>query len=75
MPKNRYHRILSDVNIIRCRKTDITEFCLRFISYYAEKQLSGELWVGHRIDPLPGHACRKRRVRQGQPGRRIKGLA
>ena len=32
MQKNRYHRILSDVNIIRCRKTGIIEFCLMLIS-------------------------------------------
>ena len=33
------------------------------------------LWVGYRIDPLPCHACCKRRLRQDQLARRIKGLA
>ena len=51
MPKNSYHRILSDVNIM------------------------GALWVGYRINPLPCHACRKKRLRQEQLARRIKGLA
>ena len=32
------------------------------------------LWVGYRIDPLPCHACRKRRLRQEQLAPRIKGL-
>ena len=40
MQKNRYYRILSDVNIIRCRKTDIIEFCLMLISSDVEKQTS-----------------------------------
>ena len=33
------------------------------------------LWVGYRIDPLPCHACCKRRLRQEQLAPRIKGLA
>ena len=33
------------------------------------------LWVRYRIDPLPCHACRKRRQRQDQLTQRIKGLA
>ena len=32
------------------------------------------LWVGYRIDPLPCHACRKRRLRQEQLTPKIKGL-
>ena len=32
------------------------------------------LWVGYRIDPLPCHACCKRRLRQEQLAPRIKGL-
>ena len=33
------------------------------------------LWVGHSIDLLPCHLCRKRRLRQDQLARRTKGLA
>ena len=45
MPKNSYQWILSDVNIIRCRKTDITEFCLMLISSDAEKTTTIELYL------------------------------
>ena len=38
MQKNRYHRIFSDVNIIRCRKTGIIESCLLLISLDAVKR-------------------------------------
>ena len=83
MQKNRYW-ILSDVNIIRCRTKDTIEFCLMLTSSDAKKtsyhrilsdvNIIGALWVGYRIDPLPCHACRKRRLRQEQLARRIKGL-
>ena len=33
------------------------------------------LWDGHRIDPLPCHACRRRRLRQDQLAWKIKGFA
>ena len=36
--------------------------------------VASALWVGYRIDPLPCHACRKRRLRQEQLAPRIKGL-
>ena len=45
MQKNSYQSILSDVNIIRCRKTDITEFCLMLISSDAEKTTTIELYL------------------------------
>ena len=45
MPKNSYQWILSDVNIIRCRKTDITEFCLMLISSDAEKTTTIEFYL------------------------------
>ena len=45
MQKNRYHWILSDVNIIRCRKTDITEFCLMLISSDAEKTTTIQFYL------------------------------
>ena len=32
-----------------------------------EKSFSA-LWVRHRIDPLPCHACRKSRLRTNSPG-------
>ena len=41
----------------------------------SDVNIIGALWVGYRIDPLPCHACRKRRLRQEQLARRIKGLA
>ena len=37
------------------------------------KGMQFALWVGYRIDPLPCHACRKRRLRQEQLAPRIKG--
>ena len=46
--------------------------CKLLISYTALEQHA--LWVGYRIDPLPCHACRKRRLRQEQLTPRIKGL-
>ena len=45
MPKNSYQWILSDVNIIRCRKTDITDFCLMLISSDAEKTTTIEFYL------------------------------
>ena len=45
MLKNIYHWILSDVNIIRCRKTDSTEFCLMLISSDAEKATTIDFYL------------------------------
>ena len=45
MLKNSYQWILSDVNIIRCRKTDITEFCLMLISSDAEKTTTIQFYL------------------------------
>ena len=79
--------ILSDINIIRCRTKDTIEFSLMLISSDAKKKnpsyhrilsdvnIIAALWVGHRVDPLPCNACRKRRLRQEQLAGRIKGLA
>ena len=53
---------------IKPKKAAIIEFCLML-------NIIGALWVGYRIDPLPCQACRKRRLRQEQLARRIKGLA
>ena len=45
MLKNSYQWISSDVNIIRCRKTDITEFCLMLISSDAEKTTTIQFYL------------------------------
>ena len=53
MQKNGYHWILSDVNIIRYRKTKTSEFCLMLISSDEEKQLS---WLFSDVNII---RCRK----------------
>ena len=61
MRKNSFHWILSDVNIIRCRKTDIIEFCLMLISSHVEKQTTlNFVWsYNYLSDADANKGCRK----------------